>query len=97
MANEISNWTIKDWLESIAYAVAIIGAFAGAIIYFINNYNESIRFTSKAIIDQWTNEGDISSSETNFIALELENHSGDIIGSLTSTTYDHPLDINAGP
>lgn len=86
---------IKDLLETLAYAVAIIGGIAGAVVYFQNVRKESVEMTRKEIIRAWTNEGDISSNETRFITLELENLDGDIIGSLSTNAQGNPLEVHA--
>lgn len=86
---------IKDLLETLAYAVAIIGGIAGAFIYFQSIRKEAIETTRKEIVRAWTNEGDISSTETRFITLELENTDGNIIGSLSTNAQDNPLEVHA--
>ncbi len=95
MTTGIENWTLKDWLESAAYAVAILGAVVSGIIFLANSRREAIESTSKEIIRSWTNEGDISSRESLFVDLQLENHDGDIIGTLQSSKTNHLLDVHA--
>lgn len=94
MSIGIGHWTLKDWLEAAAYAVAIIGALAGGILFLTNARKNSIDTTRKDIVRSWTNEGDILSKETHFIDLKLENSDGDIIGTLQSLRLDKPLDVN---
>ncbi len=94
MTISIENWTLKDWIEAVAYTVAILGAIAGAIIFLANARNESIKTSRSDIVRNWTNEGDILSKETAFIDLDLENSDGDIIGTLKSPRLDQPLDVH---
>ena len=89
-----SNWKLKDWLEAGAYAVAILGALAGAYIFLANERAEAIEVNRISITRAWTNEGDVTGEETKFIDLVLENHNGDIIGTLTSPRINHPLDVH---
>jgi hypothetical protein len=49
-------------LEAIAYAVAIVGGIAGAVMRFQNVRKESIEITRKVIVCAWTNEGNIASN-----------------------------------
>lgn len=95
MTTGIENWTLKDWLESAAYAVAVLAAVAGAIIFLANNRRAAIEATRKELARAWTNEGDVTSQETAFIDLQLENHDGDIIGTLHSPRREHPLEVHA--
>lgn len=91
----MAAWSIKDLLEALAYSVAIIGGIAGAFIYFQNVRKEAIETTRKEMVRAWTNEGDISSTDTRFITLELENSDGDIIGSLSTNAQDNLLEVHA--
>lgn len=91
----MADWNIKDWLEALAYAVAIVGGIAASIIYFKNIRHESIVTTSKEIVRAWTNEGDITSKEFRFITLELDNLDGDIIGSLSTNASNRILEVHA--
>lgn len=74
---------IPIWLQVSAAAVGLIGGSAGIIssIYHAvivkRDRDDSLR---KDISRAWTNEGDISSTETNFITVELELTDGDIVG-----------------
>lgn len=86
---------IKHILETVTYVVAIMGGIGGAYVYFENVRKESIETTREEIVRAWTNEGDIQSTEKKFITLELENHDGDIIGSLLTNTQDNPLEVHA--
>lgn len=86
---------IKHILETVTYVVAIMGGIGGAYVYFENVRKESIETTREEIVRAWTNEGDIKSAEKKFITLELENHDGDISGSLLTNTQDNPLEVHA--
>jgi hypothetical protein len=91
----MAEWGLKDWLESLAYFVAIVGGLAGTLVYFYGVRNDAISQTRKEIARAWTNEGDITSKETRFITLELENRDGDLIGSLSTNAIDQPLEVHA--
>ena len=95
MTDELANWTIKDWLESAAYAVAILGALAGASLYLWTSREKAIDESRSVLANQWTNEGDVSGKEREFITLELEDSDGDLIGSLSSPSMQRPLEVHA--
>ncbi len=91
----MENWNISQWIETFAYIVAIIGGIAGGIIYLHSTRSSSIESTSQAIVRTWTNEGDISSTESVFFTLELENMDGDLVGSIFTNTQANPLEAHA--
>lgn len=91
----MADWSIKDWLEALAYIVAIIGGIAAAVVYFQKIRQESIITTRKEIVRAWTNEGDINAKEFRFITLELDNLDGDIIGSLSTNANNRILEVHA--
>jgi len=90
----ISDWKLKDWLEAAAYTVAILGAIAGAAIFVVNARANAIEANRTVLTRAWTNEGDILATDTKFVDLLLENHDGDIIGTLNSPSLDQPLDVS---
>jgi hypothetical protein len=90
----IENWTLKDWLESVAYTAAVLGAVAGGIIFLSNSRKESIETARHDLARNWTNEGDILSKQTAFIDIDLQNNEGDIIGTLKSPHLGKPLDVH---
>lgn len=61
-----------SFLKGLSYVVAIVGGLAAATIYGLKVRNESIEMTRTEIVRAWTNEGDVTSTETLFITLELE-------------------------
>ena len=91
----IADWKLKDWLEAVAYAVAILGAIAGAALFLSNWRSNAIQENRAALARAWTNEGDVTSSETKFVDLVLESHEGDLIGTLSSPRLNQPLDVSA--
>jgi len=91
----MTDWGVREWLEGLAYLVAILGGIAAAFLYFQGARKEAISVARKEIARAWTNEGDITSTETRFITLELEDKSGDLIGSLSTNAYDRPLEVHA--
>lgn len=91
----MENWDLAKWLEVLAYLVAVFGGVFGAIRYLLRvraNTIESIRST---IARAWTNEGDIHSTDSVLVTLDLVNHDGDIIGSLSSSNYEKVLEAHA--
>ncbi|MDI5985352.1 hypothetical protein QLQ85_11165 [Halomonas sp. M4R5S39] len=91
----MAEWNLKDGLEALAYLVGIVGGLSAAFIYFQGVREESISVTRKEIARAWTNEGGMSSNETFFVTLELENSEGDLIGSLATSQDPHPLEVHA--
>lgn len=91
----MAEWSVKDWLEALAYLAAIVGGLSAAVVYFYGVRNEAISVVRKEIARAWTNEGDITSKETRFITLELENKDGDLIGSLSTNAQNRPLEVHA--
>lgn len=92
---DVADWNIKDWLEALAYVVAIVGGIAASVIYFNGIRHESIATTRNEIVRSWTNEGAIDSEEFRFITLELENLEGEIIGSLSTNAHNRILEVHA--
>lgn len=88
------SWTLKGWLESASYAVVIIGAIAGAVIFIVNMRSKAIETARHDIAQRWTNEGDILSKETAFIDLNIENSDGDLVGILESPRLERPLETH---
>lgn len=86
--------SLKDFLESMAYASAIVGAVASAVVYVARCRKRAIESTRKEIVRSWTNEGDVCSEETTFVQLNLENHDGDIIGQLVSPSLSRSLEVH---
>lgn len=91
----ISDWKLKDWLEAGAYAAAILAAIAGAIVFLGGLRSNAIQENRAALARAWTNEGDVTSSETRFVDLILESLDGEVIGVLNSHRLDQPLDVSA--
>lgn len=89
-----TDWTLKDWLEVCAYIAAIVGGIAGGSIFLANAREDAISNSRAALVQHWTNEGDVSSNEKKFIDLALENIDGDVIGTLTSPKLTTPLDVH---
>jgi hypothetical protein len=91
----VADWSVKEWLEALAYLVGIVGGLSAAFIYFQRARKESMSIAHKEIARAWTNEGDIASGETIFVTLELENANGDVIGSLATSRHPRPLEVHA--
>ena len=93
MTKRKGAWTTKDRLEAMTYVVAIVGGISAAVLYFSNSRAQSISQARTELLRTWTNEGDITSTETHFIDLKLESFDGDIAGTLSSPQLDSPLDV----
>ena len=91
----MQDWALKDWLEAATYVIAIVGAIAYSYIYLSSAREEAIVSATEVLQQAWTNEGDISSSETHFITFDLANSDGDLIGSLQTSQYPRTLDVYA--
>jgi hypothetical protein len=89
------TWTLKDWLQAGANLVIIVGGITGGAWFVNNARTETIAANRQAIVRAWTNEGDILSTETRFVALNLQDYDGDIIGSLSGPGFDDTLDVQA--
>ena len=85
---------IQGKVPVVASVVAIIGAMSGGAIFLIKARSDAIRHTRELIVRTWTNEGDVSSTETHFIDLELQNSDGEIIGSLRGPQFDATFDVS---
>ena len=83
-----------QFLEAAAYLAAILGGLSAAIHFMLKQRRESIANQRKVLTNTWTNEGDISSTETQFITLEIVNNQGDLIGSINLSSEERPLDCN---
>jgi hypothetical protein len=88
-------WTLKDSLEAASYVVAVAGAITGAIIFIVNAYRKAVSHLRQQLIRAWTNEGDVTATDTRFIDLTLEDHDGDIVGTLESPSIHEPFSVNA--
>ena len=86
---------VGKMLEALASLVAILGGIFGAIIYVLGTRRKAIDSTRQIIARAWTNEGDIHSTESIYITLELENADGDLIGSISSSAHDRLLEAHA--
>jgi hypothetical protein len=83
-----------QWLEALAYFTATAGACAAAIHFIFKKRRESITSLRTALIRTWTNEGDVTSTETQFMTLTVESHDGDLIGSVYLNSEAQPFDAN---
>lgn len=89
------SWDVAQWLESLSYAVVVLGAIAGAVIFLVRWRAAAIDSKRRSIVRSWTNEGDIHSTDKIFITLELKDVDGDLIGSIVTSTQDRPLEAHA--
>lgn len=89
--------TLLELLQASDSSIAIAGGFVG-VIYFVWRWRKnSIDSLRKDLGLVWTNEGDIQSSETNFIDLSLTLEHGDLYGSLSSPQSDDIFDVHVTP
>lgn len=94
---QMSEWVLKDWLEALAYVVAIVGGLSAAAIYVVGLRSEALASARQGMVRSWTNEGDITSRETRFVTMNIQEQDGDLIGSLSTNAADGLLDISIRP
>lgn len=82
----VANWGLAQWLEALAYLVAILGGVAGTTVFIHRARRVSIESLRRDLARAWTNEGDITSEEQVVVTLGLDLHDGDLIGSLTTSS-----------
>jgi hypothetical protein len=87
----LSEWDLSKWLESLAYLAAILGSLSACIVFLLRHRRTSIEVIRSTIGRAWTNEGDISSTESILITLDLKDYDGDIIGQISSSAHDKLL------
>jgi hypothetical protein len=88
------HWNLKEWLEALAYLMAVVVPLVTAIVYLLRKRHESIKTLRLDLARSWTNEGDINSEERIFVDLDLCILDGDLVGSLTCTAEEHPLEAH---
>lgn len=90
----MAAWDLAQWLEALAYVVAIVGGAAGGLIFVLRARRESIDTLRKDLARAWTNEGNITSTEPIFMTVELALTDGDLIGTLSSSARNGLLEVN---
>jgi hypothetical protein len=90
----MTNWTLLQWLEALAYFTATVGACAAAIHFVLKKRRESITSLRTALIRTWTNEGDVTANDTEFLTLAVEDYEGDLVASLDLNSQPRPLDAS---
>ncbi len=88
-------WRLKDWLEVVANLVIILAGLAGAVWWVSDTRADAIANNRQALMGEWTNEGDILSTETRFLTLSLQDYAGDVIGSVRGPGFDEVFDVQA--
>jgi hypothetical protein len=91
----VANWDVLKWLEALAYLIAVLGGISGACLFLFRLRKQHITFTFNTIARAWTNEGDISATDTFYVTLELADMDGDLVGSLSSNAHDGVLEAHA--
>ncbi len=90
----MAEWTTSEWQAALTALLTIIGLSAGAVIYLNRLRVSAIERQRRLLIAEWTNEGAIDAAEEAYVLLQLEDHLGDIIGSLESPQNEETLDAN---
>lgn len=67
----MASWDLAQWLEALAYVVAIVGGIAGALVFITRARRDAIEALCRDLARAWTNEGDILSKESHLITLDL--------------------------
>jgi hypothetical protein len=89
--------TLLELLQAGDSSIAIAGGLVG-VLYFVWRWRKnSIDSLRKDLGLVWTNEGNIHSSETNFIDLSLKLEHGDLYGSLSSPQSNDIFDVLVTP
>ena len=91
--NEFSRWNVNDALQAAANVVIIVGGIGVGLWTLNNARSDAIADNRAALVQVWTNEGDILATETRFITLELQDYSGDLIGTLRGPGFDATFDV----
>lgn len=85
---------LMSWLEACAYLTAVIGGCATGIHLILKSRREAIALLTTLLARTWTNEGDVTGSEEQYINLEVENLDGDLIATLHVSSLPEPLDAH---
>ena len=67
----------------------------GTVSYLVGIRRKAIVSTCQTLARDWVNEGDIHSVDPVYFTLKLENTGGNLIGSLTTNTYNTLLGVYA--
>jgi hypothetical protein len=96
----MAKGNLMQWLEGLAYLTAILGGCAAALHFLIKHRRGSIASLKSALIRTWTNEGDITSDEEQYVTLEVEDDNGDLIASVSfssePSTFDAHIEVGWG-
>lgn len=90
----MASWDLAQWLEALAYVVAIVGGIAGAVVFTASARRESMDVLRRGLARAWTNEGDITSNESVVVTLDLTLHDGDLLGSLSTSGEERLLEAH---
>ena len=90
----MGSWTLMQYLEAAAYLAAILGGLFAAMHFLVKLRKESIANLRKILENTWTNEGDISSTEGQFITIKINNYQGDLVGSIYLSCEEKPLECH---
>lgn len=83
-----------QYLEAATYLAAILGGLFAAMHFLVKLRRESIANLRKILENTWTNEGDISLTESQFITIEINNYQGDLVGSIYLSSEEKPLECH---
>lgn len=90
----MASWDLAQWLEALAYVVAIVGGIAGALVFITRARRDAIEALCRDLARAWTNEGDILSKESHVITLDPSLHGGDLLGTLSTNSEDRLLEAH---
>ena len=88
----MANWNLKQGPQGLPSPPTTVGRPPPPPHFIIKHRRESIASLKSALIRTWTNEGDVTSEEEQFVTLEVEDHDGDLIGTVNFSSETRPFD-----
>lgn len=88
---------MKEKLQLLALVVGIVTPLIGGIWFIWKKRKAAIQKNYKTLAQGWTNEGDIHSTETKYITLNLTLKDGELYGSLESPRLERGYEANVSP
>lgn len=89
--------SLSERIQVSAAGLGIVGALLSGFIFMIHSRQNAIDEMRNNLALTWTNEGDISSGETDFIDLSLVLEHGDLFGTLSSPQTDDVFEVHVEP
>ena len=87
----------KEWLEVFVLTATLIAILCTGLRFVWHQRQASIEKNYQALARKWTNEGEMNSSETIFIDLDLTLENGDLFGLVNSPQFERPYEAHVDP